>query len=245
MKLYSLMNAARIKQPPAGPRTARHLPDVRFAAGGRQPPCKQSGSSASVTRRTAVLFVGGSVPRLTDARKELRRAQIAEAAVRCFGRNGMERTSIADITAESGLSAGSIYAHYRNKAELVQASARAVLAERAAVIGEWAAGDTPPDPDELLARLITAKDPAAARVAVQTWGEATTDPAIRAIVVDMIEQTRAMLHDCVTAWLIKAHHHDPAEARERAAPIAARVSALYLAELLHAALRPPLEETPS
>ena len=183
------------------------------------------------------------MPRLTDARKELRRAQISEAAVRCFGRNGLERTSIADITAESGLSAGSIYAHYRNKAELVQASAREALSERAAVIGAWAASDAPPDPDELLARLVAGKDPAAARVAVQTWGEATTDPAIRAIVIDMIDQTRAMLHDCVTAWLIKIEHNEPAEARERAIPIAHRVSALYLAALLDIALQAPTEDT--
>ncbi|MDR7275981.1 TetR/AcrR family transcriptional regulator [Catenuloplanes atrovinosus] len=185
------------------------------------------------------------MPRLTDARKELRRAQIAEAAVRCFGRSGLERTSIADITAESGLSAGSIYVHYRNKAELVQAAARAALAERAAIIGEWTAGDTPPHPDELPARLVAGKDPAAARVAVQTWGEATTDPAIRAIVVDMIDELRAMLHDCVVAWLVKVEHHEPAEAGRLATPIAERVTALYLAELLRVALHPPAEGTPS
>jgi AcrR family transcriptional regulator len=183
------------------------------------------------------------VPRLTDARKELRRAQIAEAAVRCFSRNGLERTSIADITAESGLSAGSIYAHYRGKAELVQAAARRTLADRAAVIGGWAASDTPPGPDELLARLVAGKNPAAARVAVQIWGEATTDPAIRAIVVDMIGQTRAMLRDCVTAWLVKVERQEPAVARARALPIAERVSALYLAELLAAGLQSPTEET--
>ncbi|MBM0231093.1 TetR/AcrR family transcriptional regulator [Micromonospora sp. STR1_7] len=185
------------------------------------------------------------MPRLTDARKELRRAQIAEAAVRCFGRNGLERTSIAEITAESGLSAGSIYAHYRNKADLVQAAARAVLAKRAAVLDEYAASDVPPDPDELLARLIAAIDPAEARVGVQTWGEATTNPAIRGIVVDMVDRMRAMLHDCVTAWLVKVEHHEPAEARERATPIAHRVLALYQAELLYAALRAATGETVS
>jgi AcrR family transcriptional regulator len=172
------------------------------------------------------------MPRLTDARRELRRAQIAEAAMRCFSRNGLERTSIADITAESGLSAGSIYVHYRNKAELVRAAAREALADRAAVIGEWAASDHPPDPDELLVRLVEGKDPAAARVAVQTWGEATVDPEVRAVVVDMIERMRAMLHDCVTAWLVKAQHEEPAAAREHATPIADRVSALFLARLL-------------
>jgi AcrR family transcriptional regulator len=183
------------------------------------------------------------VPRLTDARKELRRAQIAEAAVRCFGRNGLERTSIADITAESGLSAGSIYAHYRNKADLVRAAAHEVLAKRADVIGAYAAADTPPGPDELLARLVAAIDPAEARVGVQTWGEASTNPAIHDVVVDMTDRMRAMLHDCVTARLVKVEHLDPAGARERAAPIARRIMALYQAELLYTVLRSPTAET--
>jgi AcrR family transcriptional regulator len=185
------------------------------------------------------------VPRLTDARKELRRTQITEAALRCFGRNGLERTSIADITAESGLSAGSIYAHYRGKADIVRDTARAALAERAEVLGGYAASHTPPDPDELLARMVAAKDPTQARVAVQIWAEATTDPAIREIVVDMSEQVRAMLQDCVAAWLVKVEHHEPAAARERAGPIAHQVSSRYLAELLFTALRTPTEESPS
>ncbi|MEW1780068.1 TetR family transcriptional regulator [Streptomyces sp. NPDC086777] len=185
------------------------------------------------------------MPRLTDARKELRRTQIAEAAVRCFSRNGLERTSIADITAESGLSAGSIYAHYRNKADVVRAAAREVLAKRADVLSEYAAADDPPGPEELLSRLVAAIDPAEARVGVQTWGEATIDPAIRDIVVDMTDRMRTMLHDCVTAWLIKVECHEPAEAQERAAPMAHRLMALYQAELLYAALRTPTEETTS
>ncbi|MFC8828394.1 TetR/AcrR family transcriptional regulator [Streptomyces sp. NPDC057137] len=185
------------------------------------------------------------MPRLTDARKRLRRTQIAEAAVRCFSRNGLERTSIADITTESGLSTGSIYAHYRNKADLVQAAAREVLAKRADVLGEYAASDAPPGPDELLSRLIAAIDPAEARVGVQTWGEATTDPTIRDIVVDMTDRMRVMLYDCVTAWLVKVEHHEPSRARERATPIAHRIMALYQAELLYTALRTLPGETVS
>ncbi|MFF3088812.1 TetR/AcrR family transcriptional regulator [Streptomyces nojiriensis] len=183
------------------------------------------------------------MPRLTDARKELRRAQITEAAVRCFSRNGLERTSIADITAESGLSTGSIYAHYRNKADLVQASAHAVLAKRADALGEYAGSDTPPDPDELLTRLIAGIDPVEARVGVQTWSEATNNPAIHDIVVDTIDRMRAMVHDSVTAWLVKVEHLEPTEAQERATPIAHQVQSLYLAQLLYTALQSPAEET--
>ncbi|MFE2583700.1 TetR/AcrR family transcriptional regulator, partial [Streptomyces sp. NPDC059378] len=147
------------------------------------------------------------MPRLTDARKELRRTQIAEAAVRCFSRNGLERTSIADITAESGLSAGSIYAHYRNKADLVRAAAREVLTKRADVLGEYAAADAPPGPDELLSRLIAAIDPAEARVGVQTWGEggpATPNPRL---VVLLSRPIRAVADDGVTGRGGHGEHH--------------------------------------
>ncbi|MFD0448451.1 hypothetical protein ACFQ10_48640 [Streptomyces indonesiensis] len=61
----------------------------------------------------------------------------------------------------------------------------------------------------------------------------------------MIDQMRAMLRDCVTAWLVKVEHQELAAARERATPIAHRVSALYQAELLYTALRSPTEETAS
>ncbi|MBR7829688.1 TetR/AcrR family transcriptional regulator [Actinospica sp. MGRD01-02] len=185
------------------------------------------------------------MPRLTDARKELRRTQITEAALRCFSRKGLERTSIAEITAESGLSAGSIYTHYRNKAELVQASAHAALAKHAELLGTYAASQSPPDPDELLARLIDGIDPVKSRVAVQVWGEATVDPIIRGVLVDMIDRLRSMMQTCIEAWLVKLEGLEPAEARERAAPIAQRVLALYLAELLHTSLQSPTEQAAS
>ncbi|MFC8295021.1 hypothetical protein [Streptomyces sp. NPDC057241] len=61
----------------------------------------------------------------------------------------------------------------------------------------------PPDPDALLARLTAAIVPAKARVATQPLSEVITDPAIREIVADATDQMLAMLHDCVTTWLVK------------------------------------------
>ncbi|MFD5816507.1 hypothetical protein [Streptomyces sp. NPDC127038] len=74
---------------------------------------------------------------------------------------------------------------------LVQASARTVLTRHAEALGDYAASHVPPDPDELLARLIAAIDPAEARVGVQTWGEATTTPAVHGIVVDSADRVHA------------------------------------------------------
>jgi AcrR family transcriptional regulator len=176
------------------------------------------------------------MPRLTEARRELRRAQITKAAVRCFVRHGMDRTSIADITAESGLSAGSIYAHYQNKAELVQAVAHELLERRVATLNEYAASPQPPSPTELITSLVAAVNPDEARVGIQTWGEATTDPAIRDIVVGMTDRMRDLLRACVEAWLIKVKSCESGDAQARAADLALHLTALYQAHLLRSAL---------
>jgi len=144
--------------------------------------------------------------------------------------------------ADSGLSAGSIYAHFRNKADLVAAVTREVLDRKGAILEAYAAQNRPPDPDELLTRLADAITPDKARVAVQTWGQATTDPELRDIAVAMFDRMRELLHDYLTSWLVKTEDRDPADARERAVPIARHVMALYQAELLHAALQ-DIEET--
>ncbi|MGX6600811.1 TetR/AcrR family transcriptional regulator [Micromonosporaceae bacterium Da 78-11] len=175
------------------------------------------------------------MPKITDARRELRREQITRAAIRCFVHNGMERTSIADITTASGLSAGSIYSHYRNKAELVQAVAHELLERRVSTLTGYATSSNPPSPAELLARLADGIDPDEARVGVQAWGEATTDPAIREIVVAMTDRMRDLLRVTCEAWLSKTEGPDASEVPARAAVLAAQVMAAYQALIIRSA----------
>ena len=47
------------------------------------------------------------------------RERIIQATLVCIARKGVERTSIADIWKEAGLSAGALYVHFRNKSDLV------------------------------------------------------------------------------------------------------------------------------
>lgn len=47
------------------------------------------------------------------------RERIIQATLACIARKGVERTSIADIWKEAGLSAGALYVHFRNKSDLV------------------------------------------------------------------------------------------------------------------------------
>ena len=59
------------------------------------------------------------MPRLTDATKAARRAQIIEAAVSCFLERGYTNTSMSDIIKASGLSSGSIYSHFSGKEDIL------------------------------------------------------------------------------------------------------------------------------
>jgi AcrR family transcriptional regulator len=55
------------------------------------------------------------MPKTTEAAKEARRAQILDAAVRCFARHGYYETTIEDLVTETGLSRGALYLYYPSK----------------------------------------------------------------------------------------------------------------------------------
>ena len=59
------------------------------------------------------------MPRLTDATKAARRAQIIEATISCFLEKGYTNTSMSDIIKASGLSSGSIYSHFSGKEDIL------------------------------------------------------------------------------------------------------------------------------
>ena len=59
------------------------------------------------------------MPLVSANHKEERRAQIVEAALAAFTRRGFADTSMRDILAESGLSAGAVYSYFPSKDDLV------------------------------------------------------------------------------------------------------------------------------
>ena len=59
------------------------------------------------------------MPRLTEATKAARRAQIIKAAIDCFLERGYTNTSMSDIIKASGLSSGSIYSHFSGKEDIL------------------------------------------------------------------------------------------------------------------------------
>ncbi len=60
------------------------------------------------------------MPRISAEQVEDRRNQIRAAAARCFARKGIQATTMREIFAEAGLSAGAVYNYFKTKDELIE-----------------------------------------------------------------------------------------------------------------------------
>lgn len=150
------------------------------------------------------------MPKVSDAHREARREEILAAALRAFSDKGFGRTSMADVIAESGLSAGAIYGHFEGKRELFLAVARSVLGRRRDELEAVIVQGPPPSPGEALGILLRGllASGVDTRVLVQVWGEATTEPDVREMVNDQVHVIRGAFEDAVRAWC--AAHPDRA-----------------------------------
>ena len=130
---------------------------------------------------------GGRAPR------ELRRAQIVEAALGCLATAGYHGTTMDDLARAAGLSKGSLYWHFSSKEEVLVALFRS-FTER--FFEAWAPerrGTEPPLTviregfrllvDELLSR----------RELSQVWLEFFSHPTVRELMADVYRRSRALL----------------------------------------------------
>ncbi|SKC78940.1 TetR/AcrR family transcriptional regulator [Krasilnikoviella flava] len=142
------------------------------------------------------------MPRVTEAHREARRAQIRAAALRAFSAKGYQRASISDVVAESGLSAGAIYGHYDGKQALFAAVAEEVLSRRSTEIDAAGGDGVPPSPIEVLTILTggMTRDLEDGKVLVQLWAESTVDPVIHDVVQHVVVDLRNVLTAALQAW---------------------------------------------
>ncbi|WP_040168069.1 TetR/AcrR family transcriptional regulator [Microbacterium gorillae] len=140
------------------------------------------------------------MPKVTDEHRAARRGEIIEAALRAFARNGYARTSMADVIAESGLSAGAIYGYFSGKQDLLRAAAERVLGERGRALREAAEGQAP-RPSEVIRSFFTAvSKEVPPKILVQLWAEATMDPSIRSTVHEVFERLRGTIREALEMW---------------------------------------------
>jgi AcrR family transcriptional regulator len=127
------------------------------------------------------------MPRIKPERKAERRAEIVAAARRCFARHGFHRTTLQDVFAESGLSAGCVYNYFKSKDELIRAIADERHATERQVLRSGAASENPAAGlRSVVARFVDdylrPRSAEKRLIALQTWAEATRDTEILAVV---------------------------------------------------------------
>ena len=164
------------------------------------------------------------MPKVTEAYRDARRDEIAAAALRCFAAKGFHRTSMADIIAESGLSAGAIYGHFESKEALLSTVAARILSARGNEL-DALSGDHPLSPGEVVAALIAGirSEPFdATGLLLQVWAEAAINPELREVLQGVLMRARATIRPHVLAWAELHPEHsgdDPHGYADRVIPV--------------------------
>jgi AcrR family transcriptional regulator len=136
------------------------------------------------------------MPRVSDDHLERRRQQILDAARRCFIRKGFHLTSMQDVFAESGLSAGAVYRYFKSKNEIIYAIAAERQGGTVKLLEAIIKEDPLPPFEEIIERFFVhvqsiLDGDGALRVAPQVWAEALHDPAYQAIVSELFTGVRS------------------------------------------------------
>jgi len=159
------------------------------------------------------------MPKVTDAHRASRREQIMTAALGCFAAKGIQRTSMADIIAASGLSAGAIYLQFEGKQQIALAVGEQVLSRRLGEFGDLSQ-DGRVDPIEAMHTLLDAmiEDLPDTRVLLQLWGEATADPEMAGMVAVIFARLQDAWMGYLRSWAQHNGAGDPAAWARSALP---------------------------
>lgn len=151
------------------------------------------------------------MPRITAERREAKRALIVAAARRCFARDGFHQTSMPDIAAEAGVSAGAPYRYFAGKEEIILAIAGDAFRLIFAPVQQLAATSDAPAVADLVGAALralsadTVVDAAGQQVpveellrcAVQTWSELLRNDAMRTHALEGFEGVRRSIADAL------------------------------------------------
>lgn len=141
------------------------------------------------------------MPRLTDATKAARRAQILEAAINCFLERGYINTSMSDIIKASGLSSGSIYSHFSGKKDILIGAIKERLNYLKELYGALPEGAGPQDILETLYtnQLVNENFSAMLRIRL----ESLQAPEIAKETAEVIPLLQGIITKTLTPWAIE------------------------------------------
>lgn len=147
------------------------------------------------------------MPKISDEKRAARRLQILEAAWTCFQKQGLHATTMSDIIAASGLSAGAVYSYFSSKEDLILAAVTTSLGGLKALVEPSLRAPSPPPPDRFIEEIaqqvagFTARDGYdLRRIALLGWSEAQRNEHLREVMRGYYLAFRAELADAVARW---------------------------------------------
>lgn len=144
---------------------------------------------------------------------------------------------MADIIAESGLSAGAIYSYFTNKQELIVHVTRNVLKSRSEDLDGLEKQDPLPPPGAVM-RLFLAgmtRDVGNPSILVQIWAAAAGEPDEMSTVVPVLMELRQLYERYLRVWFMR-NGIEESDACERAHASAPLVVGLCQGYILQSAL---------
>ncbi|MET0196765.1 TetR/AcrR family transcriptional regulator [Rhodococcus sp. RS1C4] len=180
------------------------------------------------------------MPKVSEDHREERRRQIIDAAMTCFARSGFEKTSMADIIAESALSAGAIYSYFKNKQDLVLHVTRDVLKSRTEDL-DGLEKQHPLPPPAVVVRLFLdgmTRDVGNPSILLQIWAAAARETDADSTVVPVVTELRGLYERYLRVWFTRNGFDDPDTRAQSMAPL---VVGLCQGFILQSALLPDFD----
>lgn len=138
------------------------------------------------------------MPRLTDATKAARRAQIIEAAISCFLEKGYTNTSMSDIIKASGLSSGSIYSHFSGKEDILITAINERLNNVKELYDTFPGGAGPQDILEIIYTNLLVNENFTAMLRIRL--ESLHAPEIARATADIMPLLQGIIVKTLTLW---------------------------------------------
>lgn len=147
------------------------------------------------------------MPKISEEQREQRRAQILDAAWRCFQREGVQATRMEHITAESGLATSAMYRYFKNKDDIILAAIETSMRGLAVMLEPLIEQGDDVEPSafvgrvaETIARFSSRSGFNLMSIAIHGWSEAQRNPQVKALLNGFYWAFRDRLGAKVQRW---------------------------------------------
>lgn len=179
------------------------------------------------------------MPKISQAHRAARQAQILDAAWRCFYRQGVQATTMEQIIAESGLSASAMYRYFSGKDDIIVAAVTDSLGRLAALLQPLLESPERASVQALLLQVTSQIQSFSVRrgfdlatIALHGWSEAQRNERLRGLMRDFYAAFRDRLAERVRRW----QHEGEVDAAASAQDVAQTLLSLILGFVVQAAI---------